>query len=56
MIQPSYPGLSLVTSWIYYYDPETKQQSSKWKGPNSLRLKKGETGEEQSQEHAHNFL
>jgi hypothetical protein len=26
-------------SWIYGYDPETKQQSSQWKSPNSLRLK-----------------
>jgi hypothetical protein len=24
-------------SWIYCYDPETKQQSSQWKGPNSPR-------------------
>ena len=28
-------------SWVYGYDPETNQQSSKWKGPTSLRLKKG---------------
>jgi hypothetical protein len=27
-------------SWSYCYDPETKQQSSQWKGPNSLRSKK----------------
>jgi hypothetical protein len=27
-------------SWIYGYDPETKQQSSQWKSPNSLRPKK----------------
>jgi hypothetical protein len=27
-------------SWIYGYDPETKQQSFQWKSPNSLRLKK----------------
>jgi hypothetical protein len=27
-----------------------------WKSPNSPRPKKGETGEDQSQEHAHNFL
>jgi hypothetical protein len=27
-------------SWIYSYDPETRQQSSQWKSPNSLRLKK----------------
>jgi len=28
-------------SWVYGYDPETKQQSSQWKGPMSPRLKKG---------------
>jgi histone-lysine N-methyltransferase SETMAR len=27
-------------SWTYSYDPETKQQSSHWKSPNSLRPKK----------------
>jgi hypothetical protein len=27
-------------SWIYGYDPETKQQSSQWKSPNSLGTKK----------------
>jgi hypothetical protein len=27
-------------------DPETKQQSSQWKSPNSPRPKKDETGEE----------
>jgi hypothetical protein len=43
-------------SWIYSYDPEIKQQSFQWKSPNSLRPKKGKTGEEQSQEHDHHFL
>jgi len=28
-------------SWVYGYDPETKQQLSQWKGPTSLRPKKG---------------
>jgi len=28
-------------SWVYGYDPETKQQSSQWKGPLSPRPKKG---------------
>ena len=28
-------------SWVYEYDPETKQQSSQCKGPKSLRPKKG---------------
>ena len=27
-------------SWIYYYDPETKRQSSQWKHPGSARPKK----------------
>jgi hypothetical protein len=27
-------------SWIYGYGPETKQQSSQWKSPNSLRPKR----------------
>jgi histone-lysine N-methyltransferase SETMAR len=27
-------------SWIYGYDPETKQQSSLWKSPQSPRVKK----------------
>jgi hypothetical protein len=27
-------------SWIYGYDPETRQQSSQWKCPNSPRAKK----------------
>jgi len=28
-------------SWVYRYNPETKQQSSQWKGPTSPRPKKG---------------
>ena len=27
-------------TWVYGYDPETKQQSSHWKSPNSLQPKK----------------
>jgi hypothetical protein len=27
-------------SWVYGYDPETRQQSSQWKSPGSPRLKK----------------
>jgi len=27
-------------SWVYSYDPETKQQSSQWKSPTSPRPKK----------------
>ena len=28
-------------SWVYGYDPQTKQQSSQWKGPSSPGPKKG---------------
>jgi len=28
-------------SWVYGYDPETKHQSSQWKGPTYPRTKKG---------------
>jgi len=28
-------------SWVYGYDPETKQQPSQWKGPMSPRPNKG---------------
>jgi len=34
---------SIITgdeTWVYGYDPETKQQSSQWKSPNSPRPKK----------------
>jgi len=34
---------SIITvdeKWVYRYDPETKQQSSRWKSPNSPRTKK----------------
>ena len=34
---------SIITgdeTWVYGYNPETKQQSSQWKSPNSLRPKK----------------
>jgi histone-lysine N-methyltransferase SETMAR len=37
--------------WVYGYDPETKQQSSKWKSPNSPRPKKSASGSQQCQEH-----
>jgi hypothetical protein len=29
-------------SWIYGYDPDTKQQSSQWKSPQSPRAKKAQ--------------
>jgi histone-lysine N-methyltransferase SETMAR len=34
---------SIITgdeTWVYGYEPETKQQSLRWKSPNSLRPKK----------------
>jgi hypothetical protein len=37
-------------SWIYGYDPETKQHPSQWKS------KKGMAGPEFSKEHAHCFF
>jgi hypothetical protein len=40
-------------SWIYRYDPETKQQSSQWKRPQSPRAKKGVASPEFNEEHAH---
>jgi hypothetical protein len=43
-------------SWIYGYDPETKQQSSQWKSPQSPRAKKGTTGPEFNKEHVHCFF
>ena len=30
-------------SWVYGYDPETKQQSSQWKGPTSPRQLRSKT-------------
>jgi hypothetical protein len=43
-------------SWIYGYDPETKQQLSQWKSPQSPRAKKGMGGPEFNKEHAHCFF
>jgi len=39
---PSYMSRVITgdESWVYGYDPETKQQSSQWKSPGSPRLKK----------------
>jgi len=42
-------------SWVYGYDPETKQQSSQGK-TRVTKAKKGHTGEKQCQEHDHHFL
>jgi hypothetical protein len=51
----SFRVVSGEESWICSYDPVTKQQSSRRKSPDSPRRKKKETGEEQSQEHAHHI-
>jgi hypothetical protein len=42
--------------WIYGYDPETKQQSSQWKSPQSPLAKKGVAGPEFNKVHSHCFL
>jgi hypothetical protein len=37
------PNFNIITgdeTWAYGYDPETKQQLSQWKSPNSLLPKK----------------
>jgi hypothetical protein len=39
-------------SWIYSYDPETKQQSSQWKSPHSPRAKKAWRGRSGVQQRA----
>jgi histone-lysine N-methyltransferase SETMAR len=33
-------------TWVYVYDPETKQQSSQWKSPNSTRPKKSSSSQQ----------
>jgi hypothetical protein len=43
-------------SWIYSYDPQSKQQSSQWKSPQSPREKEGVAGLEFNKEHAHCFF
>ena len=32
--------VTMVETWLYHYDPETKQQSMEWRQSNSPRLKK----------------
>jgi hypothetical protein len=41
-------------SWVYGYDPETKQKSSQSR--HVTKAKKGQTGEKKCQEHDHQFL
>jgi hypothetical protein len=43
-------------SWIYGYDPETKQQTLQWESPQSPRTKKGMAGPEFNKERAHCFF
>jgi hypothetical protein len=43
-------------SWIYGYDPETKQQSSQQKIPNSSRPKEARQVNMRSQEDVHNMF
>jgi hypothetical protein len=43
-------------SWIYRSDPETKQQSSQWKSPNSPRPKKARQMKSKVKMHAHHSL
>ena len=42
-------------TWVYGYDLETKQQSSKWKIPKSP-TKEGETSLQRAHEHAYRFI
>jgi len=43
-------------SWLYNYDPETKQQSSQWKMPSSPRQKKSAPSSQQHQVNADHFF
>jgi hypothetical protein len=43
-------------NWIYGYDSESKQQSSQWKSPNSLRLEKARQVKSKIKSIAHHFL
>jgi hypothetical protein len=43
-------------NWIYCYDPETKQQPPNGNAQTLTETEKGDTGEEQSQEHTHHCL
>jgi histone-lysine N-methyltransferase SETMAR len=43
-------------TWMYVYDPETKQQSSQWKSPNSPRPKKSDSSSQQCRVHVELFF
>jgi hypothetical protein len=43
-------------TWVYCYEPGTKQQSSQWKSPNSPRPKKSATSSRQCQVHIDSFF
>jgi histone-lysine N-methyltransferase SETMAR len=43
-------------TWVYGYDPETKQQSSQWKSPNSPRPKKRASSSQQCRVHVDIFF
>jgi hypothetical protein len=43
-------------SWIYGYDPETKQQLLQWKSITITKSKKGAAGSEFNKEHNHCFF
>jgi histone-lysine N-methyltransferase SETMAR len=43
-------------TWVYGYDPETKQESSQWKLPNSLQPKKSTSSSQQCQVHVDHFF
>ena len=49
---------NIITSdetWVYGYDPKTKQQSSQWKSPNSPRPNKSASSSQQWQVHVDRF-
>jgi hypothetical protein len=48
--------MTVDESWIYSHDPETKQQLSQWKSPQSPRAKVGTAGLEFNKECDHCFF
>jgi len=45
--------ITVDESWVYGYDPKTKQQSSQWKSPGIPKTEEGEAEPQRDQEHAH---